>query len=94
MNPEHLRALLEQLHGELAQDSPLDERSRQLLLAVQDDIARLTAPPSGGSSAPSPEEHQRLRGRLQEAVVRFESAHPRLASTLEQVANALSNMGL
>ena len=96
MDQEHLRALLEQLHGELAQGSALDDRSRQLLLNVQSDIQRAVEPTAvaNGSTAPVlPASQQERQGRFQEAIVALEASHPQLAAALEQGMVALSNLG-
>ena len=90
MDQEHLRELLGQLHAELARGETLDDRSRQLLQAVHADIERVSATPP----AVSAEEGPQVRGRLQEAVLTFQTSHPQLANNLEQTMNALSNLGL
>ena len=97
-----LRALLEELHGELSRlsSSGVDEERRAQLLDLKADIERLlarrdAAVDSGGVETPvPPEERKHLQGRLQELVASFEGAHPQIASALEQTMNALSNMGL
>lgn len=91
MDQAHLRDLLAQLHTELARPGEtLDEGSRQLLQAVHDDIERVAATPP----AVPVEETPQVRGRLQEAVLSFQTTHPQLAANLEQTMNALSNLGL
>ena len=97
-----LRALLEELHGELSRlpSTGVDEARRAQLLDVQADIGRLLARHETGTrpgetiDAAPHEEHQRLQGRLQTLAAGFEGAHPQIASALEQTMNALSNMGL
>ncbi len=95
-----LRALLDELHGELSRESSagVDETRRKQLLDLQADIERLLArkeaDPENAGTGPTSEEHAHLRTRLQEAMVSFEGAHPRITSTLEQAMNALSNLGL
>lgn len=91
MDQEHLRALLGQLHEELARGETLDGHNRQMLQTVHDDIERIAAAPEGN---PPASEQPLLRGRWQEAVIHFESSHPQLAANLEQTMNALSNLGL
>lgn len=100
MDQEHLRALLAQLHGELERGETLDDRSRQLLLAVQADLRRVVEPPldpegvSQGEATPLPPEEQQTRqGRMQAAMVALEASHPQLAAALEQGMVALSNLG-
>ena len=91
-----LRALLEELHGELSSlpaDGGDDGRRAQLL-DLQADIERLLARQEDTPPAVAPHEREHLQGRLQSLAADFEGAHPRLASALEQTMNALSNMGL
>ena len=92
MDHEHLRALLEQLHAELAHGGALDDRSRQLLLNVQADLRRAVEPAADTPSLPA--DQQARQGRLQAAMVALEATHPQLASALEQGMVALSNLGL
>lgn len=99
MDQEHLRALLAQLHGELARGGTLDDRSRQLLVDVQADIQRAVESPAaataGGAPTPLPASEQQSRqSRFQAAMVALEGSHPQLASALEQGMVALSNLGL
>lgn len=97
-----LRALLEELHGELSRVSSagVDDARRTQLLDLKADIERLLArrdAASGSENVETPvphEERQRIQGRLQALVAGFEGAHPQIASALEQTMNALSNMGL
>ncbi len=97
-----LRALLEDLHGELSRlsDTGVDDARRTQLLDLKTDIERLlarreTAGVSGGEELTVPhEERQHLQGRLQRLVAGFEGAHPQIAAAVEQTMNALSNMGL
>ena len=97
--PSRLRELLEELHAELSRNAPFDERGRELVRRLREDIARYdsagslpgasAAPAAGGELPP-----QGLRGRLQEMIVGLEESHPQLAATIEQAMVALSNMGL
>ena len=94
MDQEHLRALLEQLQGELSQGQILDDRSRQLLLNVEADIRRVVEPTPDRTSPLLPPDQQERQGRFQAAMVALEGSHPQLASALEQGMVALSNLGL
>ena len=97
--PSRLRELLEELHAELSRNAPFDERGRELVRSLREDIARYdsagslpdasAAPATGGTLPP-----HGLRGRLQEMIVGLEESHPQLAATIEQTMVALSNMGL
>ena len=96
-----LRALLEELHGELSRESPadVDGARRTQLLDLKADVERLLArkeatPTENADATPVAEEREHLQTRLQEAMVSFEGAHPRFTAALEQTMNALSNLGL
>ncbi len=96
-----LRALLEELHGELSRQPAIDvdDARRTQLLDLKTDIERLlarreAAGSQAGEGVVPREESQHLQGRLQALVAGFEGAHPQIASALEQTMNALSNMGL
>lgn len=91
-----LRALLEELHGELSRlpAGGGDEARREQLLNLQTDIERLLARREEEGTVVAPHEREGLQGRLQAMAAGFEGAHPQLASALEQTMNALSNMGL
>ncbi len=91
-----LRALLEELHGELSRlpaDGGEDGRRAQLL-DLKTDVERLLARGGDTEASVAPHEREHLQGRLQALAAGFEGAHPQLASALEQTMNALSNMGL
>ena len=98
----HLRALLEELHGELSRLSStgVDDARRGQLVDLQADIERLLARKESGTQPESTAaglpagDRAHLQGRLQSLVAGFEGAHPQIASALEQTMNALSNMGL
>jgi DNA repair exonuclease SbcCD ATPase subunit len=89
MREQHLRQMLEQLHTELQHADTIDDRSRELLRSVLDDIEDLL-------------EHKQKRGtqpesiieRLREAVRAFETTHPRLTDAIGGVADALARMGI
>jgi len=87
MATDHLRALLESLHAELRRTEAVDDESRQLLRAVEDDIQ--TALERSGS-----DRHESLAERLRETVGRFEGTHPALTETVTRVLDALVNMGI
>ena len=92
-----LRALLEELHGELSrlpEGGGSDDVRRTQLLDLKADIERLLAHQEDADSTVAPHEREHLQGRLQALAAGFEGAHPQLASALEQTMNALSNMGL
>ncbi len=95
MDQPSLRALLEQLHHELATNPPTDDRSRQLLHELQADIGRaIEAAPGNEPGEPPAAAPSHLRARLQDAVAGFEGTHPQSAAALERVMVLLSNFGL
>ena len=94
MEKQTLHELLDRLHEELRAAPPLDEGDQTLLHEVQADIRRLIGPAAGENPVLSDPEQPRLsRGRLQEASQRFAVSHPKLASQLDGISNALSNAG-
>ena len=88
MDSQNLRSLLEQLHQEIAANPPTDERSRELLLGLQQDIQR-----SVGDTPAAPEVHG-LRERVQEILAGYEGKHPQSVAAWERVFTLLSNFGL
>ncbi len=88
MSDQHLREMLEQLHAELQRAGNVDERSRELLRAVMDDI-RAIVEPSGDAARPEP-----ISQRLREAVDAFEETHPALTEAVGRVVDALAKMGI
>ena len=93
MDQEHLRALLEQLQTELAQNTSLDDHSRQHLLAAEADIRRAIEPPADGEAPLLPADQQKSQNRLQAAMVALEGSHPQIAAALEKGMVTLSNLG-
>ena len=86
MTDQKLTQLLEQLHGELSNATGLDDKSRELLRALNADIESLLE--RSGESRAS------LLERLEESIERFEESHPALTATLAQLLNALNNAGI
>jgi len=90
MDRSELRKTLEQVQDELANAESVDDKTRQLLTTLTDDIRRLSEQ-SGRASAESVEP---LTDQVQDLVLQFESDHPRLTTALNQVAGALANLGI
>jgi hypothetical protein len=82
-----LRKQLESLHGELARTKSVDRDSRELLIALLDDISRLL------ESKPSATEHS-LTERLDELAVQFEAEHPALGTAIRRVVDTLAKAGI
>ena len=89
MREEHLRQMLEQLHTELRRADAIDDRSRELLRSVLDDIEDLLERKQKPGTQP-----ESIIERLREAVRAFETTHPTLTDAIGRVADALAGMGI
>ena len=87
MERKRLHDTLRQLHRELQSTETTDPQTRELLIAVQDDIDRVTGPDEHPPSAD-------FGDRIENLAARFEADHPALALALRQVMTALSSMGI
>jgi hypothetical protein len=85
MTNDKLQQLLKELHQELGATKTLDPHSRQLVEQVLQDVDRIGHRPEPPAS---------IEARLREVMLRFESEHPRLATTVGQVADALGKLGI
>lgn len=81
-----LRRNLERLHRELASGEPMDAETRALLARIAQDIEQVLDE--------SPPEDDGLGDRLENATIRFEASHPRLARALSEVTDALAKLGI
>ena len=82
MDKSALQKLLTDLHRELSGARSLDAESREMLAQVLDDISKLT----GAEPVDVPEG---AVAELQEAALRLEAEHPRLAGALGQLGDML-----
>jgi len=92
MSEPDLKILLEQVHKKLNDAPSLDDATQRMLGIVSQDIAivlgRLTkseepdSEPDVGSHA------------LKKMAVEFEAEHPRLAHTLNDIADSLAKIGI
>jgi DNA repair exonuclease SbcCD ATPase subunit len=89
MRNQHLRQMLEQLHAELQRADTIDDRSRELLRGVLDDIEDLLERKQKRGTQP-----ESIIERLREAVRTFETTHPTLTNAIGGVADALAKMGI
>ena len=85
MTNDRLQQLLKEVHRELGATQALDQQSRLLIEKVLHDVDRI------GQNAQPPDS---METSLREIVLRFESEHPRLATTVGQVADALGKLGI
>lgn len=89
MAEKKLTQLLEQLHQELAGTQAVDEKGRDLLRALNDDIQNLLE-----RSEEADSDDNSLLERLQDTIDHFEITHPTLTSALAQLLTALNNVGI
>lgn len=87
--PTELRQTLEVLHKELAGTRSIDAESRELLVTVMQDIARVL-----DQSLEEGDDAGSLQEQLETVAVRFESDHPRLSAAVRQVVDALAKAGI
>lgn len=90
MNKEKFSEKLKTLHNELKDTEYVDDNERDLLDAVKDDIKKLI----GRLDDEDPRGSGRLVERLKEAIFNFEDSHPSLSSSLKQIVDALSSIGI
>lgn len=91
MSQPDLHELLAGLHDELVAPRPVDQRTREELRHLADDI-RLVLEQSPGPGAEA--RYRGLRERLQRAVTGFEASHPQLARRVEGVIDTLAMLNL
>ena len=90
MTKEELHHQLERLHEELQQIDSVDERGRQLLQTIINDIQKLIA--SGERS--QKDVSDRLGEGLKDGIELFEASHPQATMLMAQVIDALQKMGI
>ncbi len=80
---KQLKGLLDELHGELADASSLDEQARQRLRALAQEIEEAVG-----------EEDADVLNRLESAALELETEHPRMTGILASIADTLSKLGI
>jgi len=90
MTDNKLSTLLEQLHTELDSTEAVDEKGRELLRALNTDIAELLERSEVGQS----DDDDSLLERWQAAIDHFEVTHPTLTNALSHIMTALNNAGI
>jgi len=103
MSTDNLTQTLNQLQEELTNTKKLDENSVKLLQSVLDDI-RLAIERSGKGSGVvtdmdeveivANEESNSIGVRLRGLITAFEAEHPKLTSSLSQIAEFLAEIGI
>jgi hypothetical protein len=87
-----LRQTLTELHDQLESADAIEPELRAPLRSVMEDILALLDTPD--SEEAHAERHRSIVGRLSEMALRFETSHPTVAGTLNQLTHMLSNMGI
>ena len=87
MTDQDLHELLERLRLQLEQAKSLDEKEREQLQRLNDDIDALLKRSEG-------QVNENLMRRLQDSIDYFEVAHPTLTRTLSEMMTILSNAGI
>lgn len=90
MRKEEFCKTLKQLHNELGSTHSVDENGRKLLSVLRDDIRRVLEQ----SEQEDFGHHPSFIEQLKEAALHFDQSHPRLASSLRQMIDTLSNIGI
>ncbi len=88
MDEKNLSQLLEEVHNELANTKAVDERGRELLRNLKNDIETLLQEPEEGAADES------MLERLEDSIGHFEESHPDLTSLLSNLINVLNNAGI
>ena len=87
MTDQTLRDLLGKLHDELQRIESVDEKGRDLLRDLDDDIRALLER-SGESRSDS------IAKSIQSAMDHFEITHPKLTMAFSEIMKALNNAGI
>jgi len=90
MDNNELRTMLEQLHGEIEHTESVDEKGRELLREIGDDIRELLA----RSADEDAQAQDTLLRRLEDSISYLEVTHPVLTNTLSKLLEGLSNAGI
>ncbi len=90
MEKQDLRKLLKELQIEINHTESVDEKGRELLSELDQDIHELL----GRSRPRTPAPVAPMARRLEESIAYLEVTHPALTATLSQLLTALSNAGI
>ena len=92
MSESDLKVLLEQVHKKLNEPPSLDAATERMLGIVAQDIAVVLG--RQAKSAEKDDESGVGSHTLKKMAVEFEAEHPRLAHTLNDVADSLAKIGI
>ena len=88
MSKEKLKKALLRLKEALKDMDPGDTESRELLLELSAAIEeKLTKPQAPGK-------HTQLQEKLKQQAVHFKAQHPLISSTLDEIADVLTHLGI
>lgn len=90
MDKPELQALLESLHRELAALDKVDDRTKQLLAQVTDDVGQVLE----RDEEVAADEVAASQDTVRNAILEFEAEHPKLAETLGRLADGLASLGI
>lgn len=90
MNDQDNHKLLENLQREIEQTEPTDEKGREILRHLKDDIRAYQE----RSEEDQGRSNESLSKNLKKAIDHFEITHPTLTLMLSQMLNILSNAGI
>lgn len=89
MKNQELDKLLERLHAELENADQVDEKGRELLRHLDEDIRALL-----GAAEPEQNPMVEIVRQLQESISYLEAKYPRVTAVLSDMVNSLSNAGI
>lgn len=90
MEESHLSKMLEQLRHELKNAQTIDDRARELLAGLREDIEKLYD--SAGEEVS--EAYEPFRRRLEDSMQHFEVSHPTLTEVMSRTIDAMNRAGL
>jgi ElaB/YqjD/DUF883 family membrane-anchored ribosome-binding protein len=90
MDRRELHETLEKLHEELHGTRSVSEADRELLEELMEEVRRVLE--AGGDASGA--RHQGLKDRLDAALYELQEDHPQLVSSIRNVVNYLSAMGI
>lgn len=90
MDRRELHETLEKLHEELHDTRSVSEADRELLEELMEEVRRVLEARDDAPAA----RHQGLKDRLDAALYELQEDHPQLVSSIRNVVNYLSAMGI
>lgn len=94
MANEELAQSLDRLQHQISHSPQLDAATSETLRALVTEIQNFCAAPETAAAPPADSPEPSLSGRLQKVIEDFEFRHPQLTTTLSQIADMLSDMGI